>query len=54
MDDRERIARILNTYRDEIMAKSPKSLSIWQRKPHGHAGGCRQPVPAGGSFSHGG
>jgi glutamate-1-semialdehyde 2,1-aminomutase len=27
---KENIAGILNTYRQEIMAKSPKSLSIWQ------------------------
>ena len=31
MVDKERIARLLNTYRDEIRAKSPKSLSTWQR-----------------------
>ncbi len=31
MHDEERIASILNTYRGEIIAKSPKSLSIWQR-----------------------
>jgi len=31
MTDKERIARLLNTYRDEIRAKSPKSLSTWQR-----------------------
>ena len=30
MNNNERIADILNTYRDEIIAKSPKSLSIWQ------------------------
>jgi glutamate-1-semialdehyde 2,1-aminomutase len=30
MDDKEKIASILNAYRGEIMAKSPKSLSIWQ------------------------
>ena len=30
MDDKERIANILNTYRGEIMAKCPRSLSIWQ------------------------
>jgi glutamate-1-semialdehyde 2,1-aminomutase len=30
MVDNERIASILNVYRSEIMAKSPKSLSIWQ------------------------
>jgi len=28
--DNEKIAALLNTYRGEIMAKSPKSLSIWQ------------------------
>lgn len=31
MDDRERIARIFNKYRDEICARSPKSLAIWQQ-----------------------
>jgi glutamate-1-semialdehyde-2,1-aminomutase len=31
MDDKERIANILNGYRGEIMARSPKSLSIWQQ-----------------------
>jgi glutamate-1-semialdehyde 2,1-aminomutase len=31
MVDEERIASILNAYRGEIMAKSPKSLSIWQK-----------------------
>ena len=30
MDDMEKITNILNAYRGEIMAKSPKSLSIWQ------------------------
>lgn len=30
MADEERIASILNKYRAEIMARSPKSLSIWQ------------------------
>jgi glutamate-1-semialdehyde 2,1-aminomutase len=30
MADKDRIANILNTYRGEIMAKSPQSLSIWQ------------------------
>lgn len=31
MDEKERIAKILNAYRDEIRAKSPRSLSIWQQ-----------------------
>ena len=31
MDDKERIANILNTYRNEIRAKSPKSFSMWQQ-----------------------
>lgn len=31
MEDNERITGILNSYRAEIMARSPKSLSIWQR-----------------------
>ena len=37
--DKERVARLLNTYREEIMAKSPKSLAIWQ--------GNRAVMPAG-------
>jgi glutamate-1-semialdehyde 2,1-aminomutase len=39
MVDEERIAGILNAYRGEIMAKSPRSLSIWQ--------GNRAVMPAG-------
>jgi glutamate-1-semialdehyde 2,1-aminomutase len=31
MEDKERITNLLNTYRGEIMAKSPKSLAIWQQ-----------------------
>jgi glutamate-1-semialdehyde 2,1-aminomutase len=31
MDDKERIADILNVYRGEIRAKSPKSLAVWQQ-----------------------
>jgi glutamate-1-semialdehyde 2,1-aminomutase len=31
MVDKERIARLLNGYRDEIRANSPKSLAIWQK-----------------------
>lgn len=31
MADAESITRLLNTYRDEIRARSPKSLSIWQQ-----------------------
>ena len=31
MADNETKVRLLNTYRQEIMAKSPKSLSIWQK-----------------------
>jgi glutamate-1-semialdehyde 2,1-aminomutase len=31
MADKERIAGILNAYRDEIQAKSPKSYAIWQQ-----------------------
>ena len=31
MADNERITTLLNAYRGEIMAKSPKSLSIWQK-----------------------
>jgi glutamate-1-semialdehyde 2,1-aminomutase len=30
MSDNEKITTLLNTYRSEIMAKSPRSLSIWQ------------------------
>lgn len=39
MADEERIAQILNAYRGEIMAKSPKSLSTWQQN--------RRVMPAG-------
>jgi glutamate-1-semialdehyde 2,1-aminomutase len=43
MADNERTARLLNTYRDEICAKSPKSLAIWENN--------RTVMPAGvGSF----
>lgn len=31
MDDQERIAKILNAYRDEIRAKSPQSFARWQQ-----------------------
>ena len=31
MTDKERIAGVLNAYRQELMARSPKSLSIWQQ-----------------------
>ena len=31
MVDKDGIARLLNVYRDEIRAKSPKSLAIWQK-----------------------
>jgi glutamate-1-semialdehyde 2,1-aminomutase len=37
--DKDRIARLLNVYRDEIRAKSPKSLAIWQKN--------RSVMPAG-------
>ncbi len=30
-DQNERIAKILNGYREEICAKSPKSLAAWQK-----------------------
>ena len=30
MADQETVARLLNSYRDEIRAKSPKSLAVWQ------------------------
>ena len=39
MTDQERITRLLNGYRDEIRAKSPKSLAIWQKN--------RTAMPAG-------
>jgi glutamate-1-semialdehyde 2,1-aminomutase len=39
MDEKERIANILNKYRGEILARSPKSHSIWQ--------GNRTVMPAG-------
>ena len=39
MDDKERIANLLNTYRQEIGVKSPKSLAIWQEN--------RSVMPAG-------
>lgn len=31
MDEKDRVAKILDAYRDEIRAKSPKSFSIWQQ-----------------------
>jgi glutamate-1-semialdehyde 2,1-aminomutase len=31
MDDTERKPSVLNTYRGEIMARSPKSLAMWQK-----------------------
>ena len=43
MADKERIEILLNSYRAEIIAKSPKALSIWQQN--------RTVMPAGvGSF----
>ena len=39
MDDKDRIASLLNSYRAEIMAKSPRSLEVWQ--------GNRTVMPAG-------
>jgi glutamate-1-semialdehyde 2,1-aminomutase len=39
MTDQERITKLLNGYRDEIRAKSPKSLAIWQKN--------RTAMPAG-------
>ncbi len=39
MVDDEKITKLLNTYRSEIIAKSPKSLSIWQKN--------RKVMPAG-------
>src|SRR5512136_144886 len=39
MADQDTVARLLNSYRDEIRARSPKSLSIWQ--------GNRTVMPAG-------
>jgi hypothetical protein len=51
MAENERFTTLLNTYRAEIMAKSPKSLSIWQQNP-----GRRQAehLPVGGSLPDGG
>lgn len=31
MDEREKIANLLNAYRGEIMTRSPRSLAIWQK-----------------------
>ena len=31
MADKDRFAALLNGYRDEIRAKCPKSLAIWQK-----------------------
>jgi len=39
MESQERIVKLLNPYREEIMAKSPKSLSTWQKN--------RSVMPAG-------
>ena len=39
MNDKERIAKLLDQYRAEICAKSPQSLAIWQQN--------RQVMPAG-------
>ena len=39
MEEKERVANLLNAYRDEICIRSPKSLSIWQ--------GNRSVMPAG-------
>lgn len=39
MVDQERVEQLFNTYRDEIKARSPKSVSIWQ--------GNRTVMPAG-------
>src|SRR5512136_3018377 len=39
MDEKDRIAGILNAYRAEIMARSPKSVAIWQQN--------RSVMPAG-------
>ena len=39
MESKERIANLLNGYRAEIMAKSPRSLEIWQEN--------RKVMPAG-------
>jgi glutamate-1-semialdehyde 2,1-aminomutase len=43
MEDKDRIANLLNNFRGELMARSPKSLAIWQNN--------RTVMPAGvGSF----
>jgi hypothetical protein len=40
MLDKERIAKVLNAYRDEIRAKSPKSFSIfWMHASPGNSYG---------------
>jgi len=39
MADKESVTRLLNAYREEIKAKSPKSLAIWQKN--------RTVIPAG-------
>ena len=31
MEDKERLAGLLNTYREQIREKSPKSLAMWQK-----------------------
>ena len=54
MADKERIAGILNAYRERDMGQEPKVACDLAAEPHRHAGGCRQPLPAGGSVSDGG
>ena len=53
MVDNEMITALLNSYRGEIMAKSPKSLSTWQANRTVMPAGVGQPVPVGGSLSNG-
>ena len=54
MADKERIAEILNAYRDEIRAKSPQSLSVWQRNRTVMPAGVGSLFRLAGSVSNGG
>ena len=54
MEDKEGIGNILNAYRSEIMAKSPKSLSIWQANRQVMPAGVGSSIPPGRSLSDGG
>ncbi len=54
MADNERIEELLNTYRARDHGQESKVILDLATEPHGHAGGCREPFPAGGSVSDGG